>query len=156
MHGPLNVKSYLYFCGRVPLFANNIRKGCTNVRGTSAWSLLHVTFLSSVILRWLPRFLWNLCNPVIRRYFRSYFVLETAFILTSARNIQLQYLILTFVYKRSEKYVNTVYRMRHTACGLVVVVSLCCLVGISLLCCVMLFQSLSAQVFRPPFFCWPW
>jgi len=44
-----------------------------------------------------PSFLLNLCNPEIRRYFRSYFQLGAAFALTSTRNIHLQYLILTFV-----------------------------------------------------------
>jgi len=100
-----------------------------------------------------PRFVWKLCNPDIRHYFRSYFQLEAAFALTSTRNIHLQYLILTFVYKRSEKCVNTVYRMRDTACGLVVVVlQVSWLLGrfYSLLCC-MLLQSFSAQVLRPPF-----
>ena len=56
MHGPLNAKFYLYFCGRIPVSANDIQQECTNVCGSSAWNLLHVTFLSSVILRWLPDF----------------------------------------------------------------------------------------------------
>lgn len=87
--------------------------------------LQHGTYCMSLFLcnyEVAPRFLCNLCNPDIRRYFCSYFLLETAFTLTSTRNIHSQYLILTFVYKRSDKCVNTVYRMRDTACGLVVVV----------------------------------
>jgi len=34
----------LYFYGHVPLSAYDIHQGCTNVCGSSAWNLLHVTF----------------------------------------------------------------------------------------------------------------